>query len=168
MDLKEVWIGENIKVRSSGRIGKYEGISKDGRARVSSAGKIYLVKATNLEKYTEPKTDKVKAIKEELTGGTIGLGQHLQFDTTLDLHIRKLSPDLEHSSPEHILQFQLRACRAYITKAIENRASTVVIIHGKGTGVLRSEVIECIKSFAEVGSMEAINNNGAQRLFFRY
>lgn len=167
MDLKEVWIGESLKVLSSGRIGKFEGIAKDGRARVSSSGKIFLVKATNLEKYIEPPIDKIKAIRDELEGRKVSIDAQLNFNTSLDLHIDKLSPSLGNSAPEHILQFQLKSCQEFLVKAIELKMANIIIIHGRGTGVLRSEVLELIKSFEEVSFTETINNGGAQRVIFK-
>ena len=168
MDLKQIWIGEEVQVKSSGRIGKFEGIAKDGRARISSAGKVYLVKATNLDKHIEPEVDKVKAVMDELETKTVGLDNQLNFDTSIDLHINKLSPNLINSAPEHILQFQLRTCKSYLERAIKNRLSNILIIHGKGTGVLKSEVLEIINSFEEVSVKETVNNGGAQRVYFQY
>ncbi len=58
----------------------------------------------------------------------------------LDLHIHALLDRFEHMTNGEILQYQMTRCRAFLREAIEKRYPKVVIIHGVGEGVLRSEV----------------------------
>lgn len=167
MNLKELWIGEMVRVISSGRIGKFEGLAQDGRARVSSHAKTYLIKADNLKIYNEPKFDKVKELEAELNTKKI-TPINSELSENLDLHIKKLNPSLLNGLPEHILNHQLNSCKSYISDAIKARKYYVTVIHGKGAGVLRSEVLEILKSFDEVDYCEEVNNGGAQRVYFKY
>lgn len=58
----------------------------------------------------------------------------------IDLHIEVLYPEATHWATADILQKQMIACRAFIEKAVANKAKKVVLIHGKGEGVLKSEI----------------------------
>ncbi len=162
-DLKELWIGELLQVISSGRVGTYEGISKNGKIRIKSDGKIYLASLKNTQHHTAP-TDKnqlplepIKKYKEEKT-----------FNNTLDLHMEKLSPDLVHANPIQILNYQIKTCETYLKQAIKRRRASVTIIHGKGKGQLKNEVIHLLKSFSEVKFYIEKNNGGAQEVLFQY
>lgn len=167
MNLKELWIGETLTMLASGRIGRFEGIAKDGRARVACQGKVYLVKPNKLEIYVEPKIDKVKELTDELnTSPRTKLITNLKNE--IDLHINVLNPKLSNGLPEHILSFQLAECKTFITQSVAARKHNISIIHGKGAGVLKSEVLELLKSFEEVSQTESINSGGAQRVYFRY
>lgn len=167
INLKDLWIGELIKVLSSGRIGKFAGIAKDGRARISSSGKIYLVKPSNIELYTEPAIDKVELLKQELSSKK-STSRLTESATQIDLHIKKLNPSMINAQAEHILNHQLVACKSFIVDNVKSRSYSVTIIHGKGEGVLRSEVLELLKDIEEVRLVEEVNNGGAQRIYFKY
>lgn len=167
MDFKELWIGETLTMLASGRIGRFEGIAKDGMARVACQGKVYLVKPNKLKIYIEPKIDKVKELTDELNKSPrTKLTTNLKNE--IDLHINVLNPKLSNGLPEHILSFQLAECKSFIEQSIKARKHNISIIHGKGVGVLKSEVLELLKSYAQVAQKEDINSGGAQRVYFRY
>lgn len=167
LNINDLWIGETLRVLSSGRIGRFEGVAKDGRARVSSLGKVYLIKPSNIELYEEPEIDKVELIKKELSA-TAPKSSFKDQPNQIDLHIEQLDPKMINALPEHILNHQLKACRSFINDSIKSRSFSVTIIHGKGMGVLRSEVLELLKGVAEVQLIEEVNNGGAQRIYFKY
>ena len=58
----------------------------------------------------------------------------------IDLHIEVLYPEAVHWTVADILQKQMIACRAFVEKAVAKKKKQVVIIHGKGEGVLKSEI----------------------------
>ncbi len=58
----------------------------------------------------------------------------------IDLHFDTLSEKYNLEENYQILQKQLSACRSFCQKAIRNKTKRIVIIHGKGEGVLKSEV----------------------------
>jgi len=167
MNIKELWVGESVKIISSSRIGRFEGVAGDGRARVSSKGKMYLIKDTNLRIYEVPKVDKVKEMMQEMNQRP-ETTKMLSVDKTIDLHIKTLDPSLVNGLPEHILNHQLSACKSFLSKAITGRLWIVTIIHGKGVGVLRSEVLGLLKDYDEVERIESIKDDGAQRVYFKY
>ncbi|MBK8827793.1 MAG: hypothetical protein IPO26_14065 [Saprospiraceae bacterium] len=49
MNIKDLWIGESVRIKTSGKTGRFEGINHQGKARISVDQKILLVAAENLE-----------------------------------------------------------------------------------------------------------------------
>ena len=49
MDLKELWIGDTVKLRSSGKKGTYIGTNSKGRPRVQCGTKVILTIAENIQ-----------------------------------------------------------------------------------------------------------------------
>ncbi|MFK8038223.1 MAG: Smr/MutS family protein [Crocinitomicaceae bacterium] len=60
--------------------------------------------------------------------------------TEIDLHIEVLFPEAIHWAEGDILQKQMIACRAFVEKAVAFKLKRVILIHGKGEGVLKSEI----------------------------
>ncbi len=163
MDLKDLWIGEKVKLIKSGRIGTFEGLTKDQKARIRIGDKIFKSKGSNLLLYIEKK--KKKYDFDDLTPS----GQKLKsFNPVLDLHMEKLNPSMLNVNPIQILDHQIAACQSYIEQAIKLRRYTVTIIHGKGKGQLKMEVIHLLKNYPEVHFHIDTNNGGAQEVQFNF
>lgn len=60
--------------------------------------------------------------------------------SVIDLHIEMLRDSHQYLTNYEIVQIQMTACRSFIRRAIEQRMRKVVLIHGKGEGVLKSEI----------------------------
>jgi len=58
----------------------------------------------------------------------------------IDLHYESLTESLSIKSNFEILQKQLTACRSFVQKSLSKKLKRIVIIHGKGEGVLKSEI----------------------------
>lgn len=58
----------------------------------------------------------------------------------IDLHIEELVESHEHMTNHEILTKQLTVCRSFIQNAIQKGSKRIVLIHGKGEGVLKSEI----------------------------
>lgn len=160
MDINELWIGDLVQILSSGKQGKFMGKSKDGRARVAFQDKILLVKGSNLQTYEEVIPDDLEGLIENDVPKTTSTTT--KFNPILDLHIEKLNPTIRNSQPEHILNFQLKTCENFIEKAIELGKSNITIIHGRGSGRLKAEVIHLLGYYDRVMMIESANNGGAQ------
>lgn len=161
MTLEELWIGDFVQILSSGKKGKFIGVSKDGRARVDYQSKVLLVSARNLVLIEEVEPDTLDLGLDEDSTITPTV-KATKFDPKLDLHIESLHPSLHNSQPEHILDYQLRACNDFIKKAIELRVATITIIHGRGSGRLKDEVMHILGNYNEVLMSETGHNGGAQ------
>jgi DNA-nicking Smr family endonuclease len=58
----------------------------------------------------------------------------------IDLHIEELVDSHSGMTNHEILLKQMNVCKSFIQNAIEHRKARVVIIHGKGEGVLKAEI----------------------------
>jgi hypothetical protein len=91
-----------------------------------------------------PKNRQKKSIKP--------ITQEVPFE--IDLHIEEL---LEYSSGltnHEIVQKQLTACRAFVQHAIKHKQKRIVLIHGKGAGVLKSEIRHYLNRLDNDGSVQ--------------
>lgn len=58
----------------------------------------------------------------------------------IDLHIEELTDDYRNLSNGEILEIQMRHFTHFMADAIEKKIPKVIIIHGKGEGVLKNEI----------------------------
>ncbi len=65
----------------------------------------------------------------------------------VDLHIEHLVDKHKSLSNYEIVQIQIRHCEFTIEKAIKNNVSRLIVIHGKGEGVLKEEVRKLLKKY---------------------
>jgi len=164
MDLKELWIGDLLKVKSTGKIGTFEGKFGKDIAILKIAGKKVEVLSTDLKMYHPPK-EKKEVFKKVYKSSPITIKE---LDNEIDLHLEKLTDNHQQIIPEIKLDFQVNACISYLQKAIEQRKHSVTIIHGKGTGTLKAEVLNLVKDFKEIYQTIEKNNGGALEVWFRY
>jgi Mismatch repair ATPase (MutS family) len=79
--------------------------------------------------------------------------QHLEpAKYEVDLHIEKLAPEWRHLSNFEILTIQLNTFEKYLELAIAHHQHNLIVIHGVGTGKLKDEIHEILKSKREVRS----------------
>lgn len=164
MNLKDLWTGEKLMIKSTGRIGTFEGVNQEGKARIKSDGKIYLATAQNIEiipekevfpnihdflnQESEKKIDNPKSLK-------------ITFNHTLDLHIDKLAPHMENEPSGRIMEFQLEKTKVFVRDAIDRNFPHITIIHGKGQGVLKREIEHLLKDFHQIKLTFSKNGGGA-------
>lgn len=90
---------------------------------------------TSLDKRAE---EKLKAIHARKQLEKLKPARQAVYE--LDLHIHELLDRFEHMTNAQILEHQMACCRRFIAEAKSKRYKKVVLIHGVGEGVLRSEV----------------------------
>ncbi len=92
--------------------------------------------------------------------------------SVVDLHIEKLTDNWKGLSNFEILTIQLSNFEKYYNLAIAHRQPNLIIIHGVGTGKLRNEIHEILKTKKEVKSFaNQYHDNfgfGATEIFFQY
>jgi len=162
LDSAKLWIGDLVKLKKSGRNGKYEG-DKVGKARVNINGKIVITPYSNLELFIAAETDIDLGLEFQTP-----ISKPIPFDSILDLHVEKLNPLLEGNRPERIRDYQIEAAKSYIEKAIKRRHYQIEIIHGKGTGVLKSEVHHLLSLYSEVKYHLPTRNGGGTEVLFQF
>ena len=79
-----------------------------------------------------------KEIKEKLR--SVHQSEHSLKSFEIDLHIEELTDDHSYMTNHEILTKQMTVCRSFIQNAIEKGQKKIVLIHGKGEGVLKSEI----------------------------
>lgn len=92
--------------------------------------------------------------------------------SVVDLHIEKLTDNWEGLSNFEILTIQLRNFEKYYQLAVEHRQPNLVVIHGIGTGKLRNEIHEILKTKKEVRTFANQYHHdfgfGATEIFLQY
>ena len=92
--------------------------------------------------------------------------------SVVDLHIEKLTDNWKGLSNFEILTIQLSNFGKYYNLAIAHRQPNLIVIHGVGTGKLRNEIHEILKTKREVKSFaNQYHTNfgfGATEIFFQY
>jgi dsDNA-specific endonuclease/ATPase MutS2 len=94
---------------------------------------------------------------------------HRQESFEIDLHIDQLIDDYKFMDNSEIMMVQMRYCRIFIEKAIRLKVKKALLIHGKGEGVLKTEIhryLDRIESnkHIRIDYME-INNGGATEVY---
>ena len=160
--LSDLWVGDKLVIISSNRLVTFIGVNGQ-RARVKFGAKILLVKPDNLDIYKETETPETITFEEDKSAT---LDFH-NFPTSLDLHINVLAPHLENQLPVRILSHQIAALDEYLDNAEKKGARIVTIIHGKGTGALRTEVHHILKNRQSVMFFYDSNDGGAAEVHFK-
>lgn len=169
VDIKDLWIGDRIRIKTSGRVGKFEGINKEGKARIAVDSKIILTAAVNLEKLPDEPSHSFdidryledEKVKEQKNKPTL----RVTFEHTLDLHIEKLAPHMTNDMPQRILDYQLVKSENFVREAIEKHYPHITIIHGKGQGVLKTAIEHQLKMFTQVRYTFSKNQGGAVEIW---
>jgi hypothetical protein len=88
-----------------------------------------------------------------------GEDKHIRMNKSgymeVDLHIEELTDNYEGLSNAEIIQIQLKKCRQAIDKALARGNSKIVLIHGVGNGMLKSEVRKLLSGYDGFKSYDA-------------
>ena len=92
--------------------------------------------------------------------------------SVIDLHIEKLTDNWKGLSNFEILTIQLSNFEKYYQLAVAHHQPNLIVIHGVGTGKLRNEIHEILKTKKEVKSFaNQYHENfgfGATEIYFQY
>ncbi|MBS1747122.1 MAG: Smr/MutS family protein [Bacteroidetes bacterium] len=92
--------------------------------------------------------------------------------SVVDLHIEKLSNEWQHLSNFEIMTLQLKEFEKWYDLAIAHRLPGFIVVHGVGSGKLKDEIHEILKTKNEVKTF--VNQYhpsfgyGATEIFFQY
>lgn len=65
----------------------------------------------------------------------------------VDLHIEELILSHRNMTNFEIVQYQLRHCEGTLNRAHKQKVHKLIIIHGRGEGVLKEEVLRLLKKY---------------------
>jgi dsDNA-specific endonuclease/ATPase MutS2 len=156
--MHDYWIGDRVWIASLQRVGTFEG-QADELAIIRIGAVTTQIPFEEISILEEKDEDfLLQDLRSEAEEK-----KHSSFDfpDSLDLHVSELSPRLENSEPAQIIAHQRNRLREFLREAIKHRKQLVTIIHGKGEGVLRSEVLKILSEFEEVTGVEHESHGGA-------
>jgi dsDNA-specific endonuclease/ATPase MutS2 len=157
MDPKELWIGDWLRLKDSSITGKYHGHSGGSNIKIKVGEKVIETSLNNVEKIEEPAFFNPPEIIQEKPV-TISKGPS---SNTIDLHIEVLAPEMKNGLPLRIRAYQIEACKNFVEKAIESGMPIIKIIHGKGEGILKEEVLHLLSLYDKVRFIIPKNDGGA-------
>ncbi|MEO6190625.1 MAG: Smr/MutS family protein [Saprospiraceae bacterium] len=157
--INEIWIGDRLRIKGSETIGTYEGKDSEFVLKIKVNFEILKIHIDQLEVAPE----EVREIDLGLNNTAISEStlKHQHFRSSIDLHIESLAPELINARAERIILKQLKAFEEFMKSAITNKIPHVTIIHGKGEGVLRSEVQFRLKHHFNAKIIQLTNQDGA-------
>ena len=85
----------------------------------------------------------------------------------IDLHIEQLIDSHRGMSNAEIVTFQMRAFERFFQNALRKNLYRVLIIHGKGEGVLRSEIHQYLRNFANVEFFDSDLGRGSTEVIIK-
>jgi hypothetical protein len=168
VDLQSLWIGDLLLTKSQ-KIVRYEGKHVDGRARVKFGDKILLVHASQLDIYHEKEDFPHHLIENLLEDSNFSQEEarkvNQKLKTQIDLHIDVLAPEMREDYPGKILEYQILKCKEFIDQAIASRYSQITVIHGKGKGALKLEVLALVSKYPQIRFTISKHQDGAVELW---
>ena len=166
MKSNDFWIGENVRIISRGERGKVSAIEKNGliKVRLTDSG-------TEVEAFPEDLeivAEKPKSKKINFSEKAYRIDEAAGFNPEIDLHMENLKDYNPLTWKADELSFQKNTCSKFLKKALRLRVPRVLIIHGKGDGVLKSCVEDLLDKINEVEHTNISNNGGATEVWFKY
>ncbi len=154
---EELWIGDLIRRESDGAVGKFEGLTDDDLVRFKYEGQIHLealsafAQMLHNEKPSQPKGTKSGKVKKFVRR------EREAVEPKIDLHLTPEDERQLDNWPGSELHYQITKCEKFIAKALKAKLRDIEIIHGKGDGILRAEVLELLGSHPEVISWRILH-----------
>ncbi len=93
--------------------------------------------------------------KEEKIKKNIKASENKEKTREIDLHIGHLVDFPDNLQPHQKLQKQLHIARTEIERARKDKVEKLILIHGKGKGVLKSEIYKLLESQEGIEYLEA-------------
>lgn len=121
----------------------------------------------------EIKANSYAKIDASIAKSTNHLDEYAQQGRTwqIDLHIEQLIDSHRGMNNSEILLIQVNRLRHFIYEAIERKVRRLIIIHGKGEGVLRHEVRDTLNGYENMEYFDASYQEfggGATEVIVRY
>lgn len=168
MNFDQLWIGDPVFVVSKNSNGVWEGFTGEKQAKVKIGRTVFIVELSDLEPARFGRPKPVKKVDAPLTKKPKPPDDTDFSSAAIDLHMDVLAPDRVNDPPQMILTHQLKACKAFIEQSIEAKRPSIVIIHGKGEGVLKAEVEHLMGDFPQIKFTFPKHDGGAIEALLHY
>ena len=167
--MNDFWIGDWVRDKVGNVYGTYEG-NRTGMALVKIGGSIREIPENRLILLSDKEVEAIRMNERTRKSDKLKskTPEDETFNDTIDLHIENLAPHLANRQVELILKKQLDAAKLFIEKAIDKRQLSITIIHGKGTGALKMEIMHMLEGYEAVYFTKPVNNEGAVQVLFQY
>jgi|JI10StandDraft_1071094.scaffolds.fasta_scaffold24737_4 dsDNA-specific endonuclease/ATPase MutS2 len=165
IDFKSLWIGEELRLLSNGAIGTFEGVLSDGNIKIKLDGVIRILNPLEVEMAPENHETPVDLEDSYLSEPSPKKSKPFKNQIEIDLHIEKLAPHLIHGNKERILSYQLEKFREFMAQHLNSKQTNLLIIHGKGEGILREQIRSELKSISRVRFFFPVNKDGATEVW---
>ncbi|MGD1846245.1 MAG: Smr/MutS family protein [Salibacteraceae bacterium] len=127
-----------------------DGESRDTSTVVSKANKSHPGFKAVRQKLNEPEFPEANPVQYSRRGRLNDKGVR-----EVDLHIQNLTDSYRNLTNGEMLQIQLEHCRSAIESAIRQKEGKIIIIHGVGEGVLRTEVHQMLNDYLKIDYYDA-------------
>lgn len=170
INLKDLWIGDKLKVTANDMVGTFEGIDNEGRAkiRINTTIHVYNKEALEVFKAEEPMDIDLDLLNDDIKPKSIPIKVPAKLKNEIDLHIQVLSPEHVNSHPALIIEMQIEALQKFVQQAINQSLRSITIIHGKGEGKLKEYVHQYLTSLPQTKWKVLTNKDGATEVWFEY
>jgi dsDNA-specific endonuclease/ATPase MutS2 len=163
-NMSDFWIGDHVIVKSSGVKGIYRKDIDNHFAQIAIGDKLMRIKISDLQLLPDP-TPELKPAG--IPSKRIVNKATSPIPKTIDLHLEHLDPHGQINQ-NRMLDYQMEHCRKFINNAILAKYRTVLIIHGKGSGILKSSVWHYLEDHETVEFIFEKNNGGAAEVWLRW
>ncbi len=169
--IEELWVGDKLLHIPSGTTCKFESYDTNAdQVIVRFGGRIQKVEREELELLDElEEVEEIPELFRERERLDSTTSSHVEPQEFIDLHIEILRPET-HSTIHvtRILNIQVEACERFVEQAFQYGLKRIVIIHGKGQGILEKEVERILSQYKEEISMILpINDGGAKEVWLK-
>lgn len=166
IDWQALWVGDELWDKEHSRMVKFK--SKKGslvevnyqeQLFISAVNQLRMPseKELNAEKDTENIHD---SENQKIKSQTKDPGK------VIDLHLDQLPSYIQQAEPTRLLDLKINHCKKYITTARENHHKIITIIHGKGTGILKQEVLAMLNNMEKIRFVIPTQDGGATEVWF--
>ena len=162
IQIDELWIGDSLRHRPTGRQGTFEGLF-EGQVRIRHANGEIRGSVNEFELVEEIEESPVDVFAEPTQVARTSSSE----DHVVDLHVEKIAPDRTHEHPILLRALQNRLGRERLEEAIRAKWPTLTLIHGRGEGVLKSDILQWLQDYEEVQRVESVHAGGATLVHLR-
>lgn len=165
IDWESLWVGDELWDIEHNRIVRFK--SKKGNVISVNYGDHTFIRNV---KQLRSATDAERNTLEDYTELTEEVANKSPSITDpgnrIDLHLEKLPHYIQQADPTRLLDLKIKHLEKYLNAARKNHHKIITIIHGKGTGILKQEVLSKLKAMEGIRFVIPTQDGGATEVWF--